>query len=29
MMELDADDARGDLAIAVKCLQKRVSEGMI
>ena len=29
VMELDADDERGDLALAVKRLQKRVSEGMI
>lgn len=29
VMELDADGERGDLALAVKRLQKRVSEGMI
>ena len=29
VMELDADDERWDLALAVKRLQKRVSEGMI
>lgn len=29
VMELDADDERGNLAIDVKCLQNRVSEGMI
>ena len=29
VMELDTDDERGDLALAVKRLQKRVSEGMI